>query len=252
VAGFDPSGGAGILLDLKVFDYFNFYGLAVITSLTVQNTQGVKSFQPLPPDILWQQYQTLKEDFTFQGIKIGLISSVDHLEPIAQILRENSHLPRVIDPVFRSSSGKEFFPQHYLPDYVKKILPLSSLITPNLQEAEFLSGMAITTVKDLKKAAQRISNLTRGACLIKGGHLPGTPTDILVDKGKVYCFSHRKISFSVHGTGCLLSSAILALLAQKKPLFEAVSQAINFTHQQITAAVQLGEGQRLFILGKKD
>lgn len=252
VAGFDPSGGAGLLLDLKVFHHFNFHGLAVVTTLTVQNTQGVKSWQPLAPEFIWQQYKTLKEDFSFQGIKVGLISSLAQLETLSQILQENSSLPRVIDPVFSSSGGQEFFKPQFLPEYIQKILPLATLITPNLDEAELLVAQKIQTVNEMKKAAQKISSFTQGACLIKGGHLSGAPTDILALEGKIYCFSHKKFPFSVHGTGCLLSSAIVAFLAQKKSLIEAVGQAIDFVQRQIAKARQLGQGQRVFILREKD
>ena len=252
IAGFDPSGGAGVLLDLKVFHHFHFHGLAVVTTLTVQNTQGVKSWQPLVPEFIWQQYETLKEDFSFQGIKVGLVSSREHLEPLARILQENSSLPRVIDPVFSSSAGQEFFHRQWLPEYIQKILPLASLVTPNLNEAELLSGEKIKTVTQMKKAAQKISALTQGACLITGGHLSGAPTDILATEGKIYCFSHDKFAFAVHGTGCLLSSAIVALLAQKKSLAEAVGEAIDFTQRQITTARQLGQGQRVFFWAKED
>jgi len=248
VAGFDPSGGAGVLLDLKVFHYFNFLGQAVLTSLTAQNTMEVTSIHSLSASFIQEQYEALKKDFIFHGLKIGLLSSPEHAEVVHSILTEMATIPRVVDPVFKSSSGRTFWPTQYLKDYIAKIIPLASLITPNLEEAEILVGYSITSPAEMEKAAQEIVRLGAKTCLLKGGHLCDSPVDILFDGYQVYRFPHQKIPFSTHGTGCLLSSSLLALIAQGNNLPEATQKAIDFTQRQILSSLPWGRGPRIIWL----
>lgn len=246
MAGFDPCGGAGVLLDLKVFHHFNFLGQAVLTTLTTQNTMEVKSIYSLSPSLIQEQYEVLKKEFVFQGLKIGLISSFEHLEVVQYILTELSNVPRVIDPVFKSSSGRVFWPHQHLKDYILKIVPLASLITPNLEEAEGLVGYPISSPAEMAKAAQDIVRLGAEACLVKGGHLPGSSVDILFDGHHIHQFPHQKIPHFTHGTGCLLSASLLVFLVKGNNLPEAAHQAIDFTQQQILSSLPLGRGQRIF------
>jgi len=243
IAGYDPSGGAGILLDLKVFASFGFKGMAVLTSLTAQNTRLVQEVRCLPPDFIWSQYQTLAQEFSFSGIKIGMICSSANLEIIQKILRANANIPKVIDPIFKASTGTWLLQKEALSAYLEKMEGLVTLLTPNLEEASLLTGIKIKSQGDLKEAAQKIFLDSNIPCLITGGHRPGPKTDLLFDGQKFHFFQQPEIKKKVHGSGCFLSSAILVYLAQGEKLTGACSQAAKLTHRAFKKAVRIGQGQ---------
>jgi len=243
IAGYDPSAGAGALLDLKVFEFLGFQGMAVLTSLTSQNSRLVQEVRCLPPDFIWTQYQTLAEEFSFSGLKIGMICSYTNLEIVQKILKANPNIPKVIDPVFKASSGTRLLEKKAIPSFLKKIRDKASLLTPNIEEASWLAGIEIKTLQDIKKAAQKIFLESNVPCLVTGGHRPGPKTDLLFDGQKFHPFQQKEIEKKVHGTGCFLSSAALAYLAQGKTLIEACFQAVRLTHQAIKKAVKIGKGQ---------
>jgi hydroxymethylpyrimidine/phosphomethylpyrimidine kinase len=243
VAGLDPSSGAGILMDLKVFEQFNFQGVAVLTSLTVQNTIEVKKVHCLPPDFLWDQYKTLKADIPFSGIKVGMVGCDGNIEVIGKILSENKDIPRVVDPVFKSSSGTWLLEKESVQHYISEISKKASLLTPNLEEALLISGIKIRNVEDMKEAAKKIHSNTKIPCLIKGLNLKSAFLDLLYDGREFYKFEKEKIKKKVHGTGCFLSSCILCFLVKGRPLDEACSLATQCAHQAISKAIRLGSGQ---------
>lgn len=245
VAGYDPTSGAGILLDLKVFHSLGFQGMALLTSVTSQNTRRVKSIHPLSPPLLWDQYKTLHEDISFSGIKVGMVGSIKNMAFISRILSNHPKIPKVVDPVFRSSSGKWLLEKESIASYVDHIKGRASLLTPNTEEASLISGITISTADGMKEAAERIYKITQIPCLIKGGHLAGKKSDVLFDGKNFHVLVRKKIKKRVHGTGCFLSSSLLAFLAKGNSLKKAFFLAEELTHDAIARAIKIGSGQQI-------
>ena len=243
VAGFDPTSGAGVTLDLKVFQKYGYHGMGILTSITSQNTQKVKKVHCPSTLFLSEQYRHLRDDVKFSGIKVGMIGSEDNIGVIVKILSGNSNLPTVIDPVFKSSGGKWLYKNKSIPAYMAKIRGKASLLTPNLAEAEWISGMNIAGAEEMHASAEKIFDLTSIPCLIKGGHLPDQKVDILFDGKTFIRFKNKMLKQAVHGTGCFLSSSILCHLVNGSPLDQAVSLAIKATHEAMKGALKIGNGQ---------
>lgn len=243
LAGYDPSAGAGVLLDLKVFESLGFRGMAVLTSITAQNSRSVQEVRCLPPDFVWTQYQILAREFSFSGLKVGMICSSANLEIIQKILKANPNIVKVIDPIFIASAGPWLLEKEAVSAFLEKIEGQATLLTPNLEEASLLTGIKIKSQEDLKAASRKIFIDSHVPCLLKGGHRQGPKIDLLFDGQKFHSFQHPEIKKKVHGSGCFLSSAILAYLTQGKKLTVACSQAIDLTHQALKKAVKVGKGQ---------
>lgn len=248
VAGFDPTAGAGVGLDLRVFWELGFLGTAILTSLTAQSTLGVDEFQSLPPEFIWSQYQTLSADITISGIKVGMIGTKGNAEVVAKILAAHPQIPKVLDPVFKSSSGSWLIEEEAVSAYSEEIKGKITLLTPNLEEASMISGIEVSKPEDMKEAAQIIFEKTLSPCLIKGGHLRQDISDILFDGKSFHVYKRRRIDKIVHGTGCFLSSSLLAYLVKGLALERAVQQAIELTRKAIQTSVQVGHGQHLIEL----
>jgi len=246
IAGYDPTAGAGTCLDLKVFQSFGYHGMGILTSLTAQNTTGVKKVSCPSSKFIWDQYHSLQNDVDFSGIKVGMLGCAENINPILRILDDNQDIPIIIDPVFKSSGGTWLFEKNAIPVYMKKIRGKASLLTPNLEEAELISGIRIENVSAAEKAAQEIFELTQTPCLLKGGHLRRENIDILYDGNKFYTYKNRKLRKKVHGTGCFLSSALLCYVVKGLPLDQASSLAIQAAHKALTKAIRIGSGQALF------
>lgn len=244
-AGFDPTSGAGISLDLMVFQSAGFQGVAVLTSLTEQNTKEVKKIYCLPPEFVRAQYETLAKDIPFSGIKVGMLGSGKNIPVIKQILEDNPKIPRVVDPVFKSSSGAWLMEPESIPDYISEIRGKASLLTPNLEEASLISGTKIATEKDMRTAAREIYSLSRMPCLIKGGHFPKQSLNLLYDGKGFHLFKKKKLKKKVHGTGCFLSSSLLTFIARGDPLEKACHLALELVHKAIEEAEAYGRGQLL-------
>jgi len=248
VAGYDPTSGAGASLDLKVFQLLGFQGMAVLTSITSQNTKGVKKVHCLPPDLLWDQYQTLCEDVSFSGIKVGMVGCRKNIQIIKRILEDNPNIQKVVDPVFKSSSGTWLLEKDSISSYISDIRRKASLLTPNLEEASMISGIKIENEEDMKKAAKSIFSFSSIPCFIKGGHFPREMVNLLYDGNKLHLFKKEKIKKNVHGTGCFLSSSLLAYLAGGNSLEKACLLATQLTYKAIKNAIKIGHGQHLISL----
>ncbi len=248
VAGYDPSSGAGVTLDLKVFGYLGFPGAGILTSLTAQNTVEVREVRCLPPEFLWTQYRTLAEDVSFAGIKIGAIGGKKNMRCVARILSENEKIPRVLDPVFKSSSGARFLEDEAISQFIHEFTEKATILTPNLEEAAILSGIEANSLERMKEAAEIIFTKMRVPCLIKGGHLPLHKIDILFDGQKFHFFENRLIRKTVHGTGCFYSSALLAFLVKGNSLLKSCDKASRLTHEAIKKALKVGKGQNIIFL----
>jgi len=246
IAGFDPSSGAGITLDLKVFRAFGYHGVGILTSLTAQNTREVTGLHFPPAAFIRDQYRTLLRDTTLSGIKVGMVGRGDNLPLIGNILAENPGIPRVADPVFRSGSGTWLLEEGAVPSYAEALAGRASLITPNLFEAGLLAGIRVSDAADMDRAAEKIFSATGVPCLVKGGHLPDRAVDVLYDGKRTHRFPHEKLKKKVHGTGCYLSSAVLCHLASGFPLEEACSRSIRATLEAMKAAAPLGKGGNVF------
>lgn len=243
VAGFDPSSGAGLTLDLRVFRLLGFYGLAIPTSLTVQNSYRVYRQIPLPADLVLDFYRKLKIDFRIYGIKFGMLGSSSTLPAVEEIIAENKKIPLVVDPVLRSSSGHRLFEEKHLKKFIKTIKGRISLLTPNLFESSLLTGEKISNIEQMKIAARKIFDLVEAPCLIKGGHLSeeNHVTDILFDGQKYTLIRKKKLPEDVHGTGCFLSSAILCYLVLGRDLITACQKASRLAGRKLRKPLKISK-----------
>jgi hydroxymethylpyrimidine/phosphomethylpyrimidine kinase len=242
IAGSDPSGGAGIQADLKTFHRFGVYGQAVITLLTVQNTVRVSRVEVMEPALVLEQLAAVLEDIPPTAAKTGALGSAAMVEAVARAA-VNFSFPLVVDPVMVSKHGLSLLPDEAAAAIRDLLLPRAALITPNVPEAEVLSGIRIATAADSRRAAERLLTLGARAVLVKGGHLEGDAVDVLFDGSIWHQFPAPRLQTPhTHGTGCTYSAAITAGLAQGRPLAEAVARAKQFIHEAIRTNPGLGHG----------
>lgn len=247
LAGFDPTAGAGVTLDLKVFASHGFQGMGLCTSITVQNTQAVKRLHCLPFELVLEQYRALAEDVPIRGIKVGMLGCREHIRTVTGILERSADIPAVIDPVLRSSSGTWLLGQDAVGDYMAALAGRITLLTPNLAEASWITGSEVSGLEDMHAAARQIYQDHRIPSLIKGGHLAGDAADLLYDGSSFHVFEKEKVPGNVHGTGCFFSSSVLCLLVQGQTLGDACRLAGDQTLEAIRSAVPVGKGQRLIL-----
>ena len=246
VAGSDPSGGAGIQADIKTMQALGVYGMSVITSLTAQNTMGVRGIHDVPRDFLEAQINAVFEDIFPNAVKVGMVSSAELAQVIADRLRYYGAKNIVVDPVMVSTSGSTLSKDDCIKTMEEKLFPLARLITPNIPEAERLWGKRIENREDMQKCAEYLSQKYGCAVLLKGGHFEGGADDILVYKKceKVIWLTGERIDNpNTHGTGCTLSSAIASYLARGESLEEAVKKAKDYLTGAIRAGLDLGHGR---------
>ena len=244
IAGSDCSDGAGIQADLKTMLSNGVYGMSVITSLTAQNTTGVRSISNVTPGFLSDQIDMVFEDIVPDSVKTGMIPSKELVETIADKMKSYGVKNLVVDPVMVATSGADLSNSESVKALKEKLIPLSSVVTPNVPEAEVLSGMKINTKDDMVKAAGKINSECGCSVLIKGGHCGNNADDILYHDGKIYVFESQKIdNKNTHGTGCTLSSAIASNLAKGMDLPDAVKRAKEYITGAIGAKLDLGQGR---------
>ena len=248
IAGYDPSAGAGVLLDIAVFRQLGYRGVGILTAVTAQNTQEVREFRCLPARYILSQYNTLAREVPFAGIKVGIVGCRKNLRVLGRILLENKNIPVVVDPVFRSSSGAWFLEREAIPSYISQIRGKISVLMPNLAEAALIWGRSVKNLEDMKEAARKISGLIESSCLIKGGHLEKRVLDLLFDGKSFHYFEKEKIRKDVHGTGCFLSSSLLGYLTEGHPLVKACELASGLTHNAIKRAIRTGSKRYIFPL----
>ena len=243
IAGSDCSGGAGIQADLKTMTMNGVYGMSAITALTAQNTTGVTGISEVTPDFLKQQIDMIFTDIRPDAVKIGMVSSAPLIEVIAEKLRQYGARHIVVDPVMGATSGAKLLKDEALQALTQQLLPLAEVCTPNIPEAEILSGMRITSADDMVAAAKIISERYDCAVLCKGGHAINDANDLLWKDGEVYWFHGKRINNpNTHGTGCTLSSAIASNLAKGFGLAESVQRAKTYISGALAAMLDLGEG----------
>lgn len=241
IAGSDCSGGAGIQADIKTISALGAYAASVITAVTVQNTRGVKAVHTVPAEIVQGQIEAVMEDLRPDALKIGMVSEPALVKIIAGCLLKYPHCPIVYDPVMVSTSGRKLMAKDAIQSIKEELFPLTSLITPNLDETEVLTGKKITTAEEMKEAARQLSEEYHTAVLVKGGHLEGNEMqDVLFTDGNAYIYKEKKIeSRNLHGTGCTLSSSIATYLALGLPMDQAVGKAKSYVSKAIDAGKEI-------------
>ena len=243
IAGSDCSGGAGIQADLKTMTMNGVYGMSAITALTAQNTTGVKSIQESTPEFLKEQLDAVFEDIFPDAVKVGMVSSTELIHVIADALRFYKARNIVVDPVMVATAGSALIQTHAVQTMVEELLPLADLVTPNIPEAQVLSGMTICSKEDMETAAKQMGDRCGCAVLLKGGHSINDANDLLYTEGKLYWFQGKRIDNpNTHGTGCTLSSAIASNLAKGFPLAESVQRAKEYISGALAAMLDLGRG----------
>lgn len=243
IAGSDPSGGAGIQADLKTFHQFGVYGEAAITLLTIQNTMGVSAVELMPGHIVRRQVEVVLADIRPAAIKTGALGGEEAIQTVAE-LASGFKCPLVVDPVMVSTSGHQLLQPEAERALRDLLLLRCTLVTPNVAEAQILSGMDIATVQDAERAAERISRLGNPAVLVKGGHLVDDATDVLYFDGAFHHFPGNRVQTPhTHGSGCTYSAAITALLAKGEGLIPAIRAAKAFVQRAIETAPGLGHGK---------
>lgn len=243
IAGSDSSGGAGIQADLKTFAAHGTFGMSVITAVTAQNTCGVTKVQNIDCDVVKAQIEAVFDDIRVDAVKIGMVSQPEIIEAIASCLRHYQPKIIVVDPVMISKSGYPLLAPEACATLIKELLPLATLLTPNLPEAEAITGLQVSKKEEMRPVAEKIIALGAKAVLVKGGHLNDTADDLLFDGSTETWFPGKRIATkNTHGTGCTLSSSLAANLAKGLSLREAVQASKAYVTTAIEHGIALGSG----------
>lgn len=244
IAGSDSSGGAGIQADLKTMTALGVFGMSAITALTAQNTLGVKSIMEVTPQFLHDQLEAVYQDIPPDAVKIGMVASPQLIDIIWQILSRYGPDKIVVDPVMVATSGAKLLADGAIESLTNRLFPLASLVTPNIPEAEILSGQPISSRRQMEQAARQIGEAYGCALLCKGGHTIHDASDVLYHGGEIIWFEGKRINNgNTHGTGCTLSSAIAAYLAKGYGLAEAIKAAKDYISGALAAMLNLGQGK---------
>ena len=243
IAGSDCSGGAGIQADLKTMTMNGVYAMSAITALTAQNTTGVRAIQESTPDFLKQQIDAVFEDIYPDAVKIGMVASSDLIRVIADRLKYYDAKNIVVDPVMVATSGSALMKNDAVQTLIEELLPVAALVTPNIPEAQVLSGMTIENKENMIDAAKQIGDSYHCSVLLKGGHSINDANDLLYANGEMVWFEGKRINNpNTHGTGCTLSSAIASNLAKGFTLVDSVQRAKNYISGALSAQLDLGRG----------
>ncbi len=243
IAGSDSSGGAGIQADIKTMTVHGVYAMSAITALTAQNTTGVSGIYEVSPEFLAKQLDSIFTDIPPHAVKVGMVSSAELVQVIAQKLREYGAKKIVVDPVMVSTSGSRLISEDAVETLGRELFPIADLLTPNIPETEVLTGMSIRTPEEMEQAARQIGERFDCAVLCKGGHQVNSANDFLWQKsGDCWFYGERIQNPNTHGTGCTLSSAIASNLAKGLTLEEAVKRAKQYLSGALSTMLDLGKG----------
>ena len=244
IAGSDSCGGAGLQADVKTATALGVYAQTAVTALTAQNTFGVQGIFSVPPSFVEEQIDAVFADMRPDGVKVGMVGSPEVVCAIAQRLSAHDAKNVVVDPVLVATAGDALATDGVADALVRHLFPLASVITPNIPEAQVLTGQTIASKEDMVRCAQRLAELTAGAVLLKGGHLTGSADDLLVDAaGRQWWFTGQLYDTpNTHGTGCTLSTAVACGLAAGKDLPDAVAAAKDYVAGAIAHNPNMGQG----------
>ena len=243
IAGSDSGGGAGIQADLKTFAAMGVYGTSVLTAVTAQNTLTVTEVVEMPDSVIRSQIDAVISDIGTDAVKTGMLSSVEIIETVVEKLKEHKLTTLVVDPVMVSTGGARLLHEDAVDALIALLLPLATVITPNIPEAEALVGHEIKDMDGMRDAAKMLVAMGAKSVVVKGGHLSGPATDIFFDGTEVKAFTSQRISTdNTHGTGCTFASAIAASLAKGLSIRESVSNAKKYVTEAIRFAPNIGQG----------
>ena len=243
IAGSDSGGGAGIQADLKTFAALGVYGTSVLTAITAQNTLRVTDVFELPTSLIGSQIDAVVSDIGTDAVKTGMLSSSEIIEAVAENIFKHRLSTLVVDPVMVAKGGDRLLQERAVEALRNVLLPMAKVVTPNVPEAEVLTGREIKTLDDARDAARDLVDMGARAAIIKGGHLDGPPTDVLYDGEEVRLFTSQRINTtSTHGTGCTFASAIAAGLAKGLTVRDSVRQAKSYVTATIRRSFPMGHG----------
>ena len=243
IAGSDSGGGAGIQADLKTFAALGVYGTVTLTAITAQNTVGVSGVHEIPTDMIVAQMDAVMGDIGADAVKTGMLSSQEIVEVVAAQVAKHGIRSLVVDPVMVAKSGDALLRDDAVNAVCTKLVPLAAVVTPNIPEAEALTGTTIESDDDVREAARRIVSMGARAVVVKGGHREGPAADVLYDGSEFQVFTAPRIdTVNTHGTGCTFASAIAAGLAQGKAVEDAVGQAKDYVTEAIRTSFPIGQG----------
>lgn len=243
IAATDSSSGAGATLDLKVFQAMGVYGTCAVTAVTAQDTQGVQKVNKIPPRVVGAQIDSIAKDMKIAAAKTGMLWRAHTVSIVAARIRRRSIPNLVVDPVIFAGDGTRLLSAEGVMATRARLLPLCTVVTPNLAEAACLCGFDVSDTESMKKAAEAIAGLGPKAVLVKGGHLSGVPTDILFDgEDFLEMRQKRRVEESVHGTGCILSAALASGLALGDSVRDAAQRAHEFLADALEGALRMGKG----------
>lgn len=243
IAGSDCSGGAGIQADLKTFSAHGVFGMSVIVSVVAENTSRVIDIQDITPEMIEKQIDAVFEDIEVDAVKVGMLSTPECMRAVAGKLRQYKPEHVVIDPVMYAKNGCPLMDPSAVDALIETILPLADVLTPNIPEAERITGMEIRSVTDMEAAARKIHDMGSKTVIVKGGHAIGNALDVLFDGKQMYHFETQRIATkNTHGTGCTFSSAIASQLALSMDICKAVEKAKAYVTTAITHSLAIGKG----------
>ena len=243
IAGSDSGGGAGIQADLKTFAALGVYGTVTLTAITAQNTVGVYGVHEIPTDMIVAQMDAVMSDIGADAVKTGMLSSQEIVEVVAAQVAKHGIRSLVVDPVMVAKSGDALLRDDAVNAVCTKLVPLAAVVTPNIPEAEALTGTTIESDDDVREAARMIVSMGARTVVVKGGHREGPAADVLYDGSEFQVFTAPRINtVNTHGTGCTFASAVAAGLAQGKSVEEAVGQAKEYVTEAIRASFPIGQG----------
>ena len=244
IAGSDSSGGAGIQADIKTITALGSYAMTAITAVTAQNTKGVKKITPIPTKNINEQIRMVLDDIGANGVKIGMLHNVSIIKCVYRVLKKYKLKNIVLDPVMIAKDGTKLINNSSITYLKKLLLPLSNIVTPNIPEAEALTGYSISNKDQMIMVAKKILNMGPKSVLLKGGHLQNKMIfDILATKKEIKIFTRKKINTkNTHGTGCTLSSALATCLSQRKSLLKSCKISLKYVNKAISSAPNYGKG----------
>lgn len=243
IAGSDCSGGAGIQADLKTFSAHGVFGMSVIVSVVAENTSRVIDIQDITPDMIQKQIDAVFEDIEVDAVKIGMLSTPVCMRAVAEKLQQYGPKNVVVDPVMVAKNGSPLMDPNSVDSLIQLIIPLADVLTPNIPEAEKITGKTIGSLAEMKAAAEEIYKMGCKNVIVKGGHAIGNAVDVLYDGNRFYEFeTHRIETKNTHGTGCTFSSAIASNLALGLTIPQAVERAKRYVTTAIEHALEIGKG----------
>ena len=245
IGGSDPTSGAGIQMDLKVFHALGVYGTSIITSVTSQSTFEFTSVYPLPEKIIVSQFETLLKDIKPHGAKTGMLYSKYAVECVAEYIKKYKIKNFVIDPVITSTIGKKLLLDEAQQILKTELIPLSRAVTANIPEAEILTEVRIKNIDDMYEATEKLYRMGTKLAIVKGGHFNEKVPDLLFDGKEFFVVEGEKYSGEFHGTGCAFSSAFLSFLCKEYKPYEALKASKNFVSELLRKALKLGKGMKI-------